>query len=86
MVFSPCMVVNVFNNIPITTSKTKSGITFLHESVAPGFTSKRELNTIENKLVEYVFGPIFLRSRFTYIKNLIAQGDLANLFNFKKME
>ena len=54
MSFSPRKPVNVFNNIPDSTTEKESGLAFLYNSLSPEFAQQRELSTIEYKLVKLV--------------------------------
>ena len=58
---------------------------FLENCLSPEFLRNKEARTIEKQLVQYIFGPILLRSRFTHIMNQIAEGDVVEKFDFETM-
>ena len=80
--FSPRMPVNVFNNLPICDEHSGTGMDFLENCLSPDHIQTLYNQTVEKKLVEHIFGPILVRSRFTHKTNPVQSGDVANQFDF----
>ena len=76
------MPVNVFNNLPICDEHSGTGIDFLENCLSPDHIQTLYNQTVEKKLVEHIFGPILVRSRFTHKTNPVQSGDVANQFDF----
>ena len=63
-----------------------TGIEFLENCLSPDYVETIVDETVEKKLVEHIFGPILIRSRFTHKTNAVQSGDVANQFDFETLE
>ena len=80
--FSPRMPVNVYNNLPEPSPTHDSGLSFLAKCLSNEYLEMMEATSFASKMVEAIFGPIMLRSRFMFTRNPVESGDVAQAFDF----